>query len=37
MEMGFELWLLRRPSPIAEISVVHSISQLLAHLESTTP
>ncbi len=36
MEMGFELWLLRRPSPIAEVPVVHSVSQLLAHLNGTT-
>ncbi|QNJ26767.1 precorrin-6x reductase [Synechococcus sp. SYN20] len=37
MEMGFALWLLRRPSPIAEVPVVHSVSQLLAHLNGTTP
>ena len=36
MQMGFELWLLRRPSPIAEVPVVHSVSQLLAHLNGTT-
>ena len=37
MEMGFELWLLRRPSPIAEVPVVHNVSQLLAHLNGATP
>ena len=37
VEMGFQLWLLRRPSPIAEVPVVHSVSDLLAHLNGTTP
>ena len=37
MEMGFGLWLLRRPAPIAEVSVVDSVSQLLAHLNGKTP
>ncbi len=37
VELGFQLWLLRRPSPIAEVSVVHSVSDLLAHLNGTTP
>ena len=37
VEMGFQLWLLRRPSPIAEVPVVHSVSDLLALLNGTTP
>ena len=36
-EMGFGLWLLRRPSPIAEVPVVNSVNQLLAHLNGTAP
>ena len=37
MQMGFGLWLLRRPAPIAEVPVVNSVSQLLAHLNGKTP
>ena len=35
-EIGFDLWLLRRPAPIAEVPIVHSVNQLLAHLNGTT-
>ena len=37
MEMGFGLWLLRRPAPIAEVPVVNSVDQLLAHLNGPSP
>ena len=36
-EMGLALWLLRRPSPLADVPVVHSVSDLLNHLRATTP
>jgi precorrin-6A/cobalt-precorrin-6A reductase len=36
IEMGLELWLLRRPLPIAEVAVVHSVGELLTHLNGTT-
>ena len=32
MEMGLGLWLLRRPSPIADVPLVQSAKQLLLHL-----
>ncbi|AKN62260.1 precorrin-6A reductase [Synechococcus sp. WH 8020] len=37
MEMGLGLWLLRRPVPMADVPVVHSLDQLLVHLNGTTP
>ncbi len=37
IEMGFGLWLLRRPAPIADVPVVDSLNQLLVHLSGTTP
>jgi precorrin-6A/cobalt-precorrin-6A reductase len=37
MEMGFGLWLLRRPAPISEVPVVNSVDQLLAHLNGPSP
>lgn len=36
IEMGLGLWLLRRPLPIAEVAVVHSVGELLTHLNGTT-
>ena len=36
IEMGLGLWLLRRPLPIAEVAVEHSVGELLTHLNGTT-